>query len=75
MARKSKAVGAAGMTSVGTESNTTAADTALYIGGLARELRELAAKSDLGFLAYLLASGKFAWRQDERSARSLLLRS
>jgi hypothetical protein len=32
-----------------------AGDTARYIGGLARELRALAAKADLGFLAYLLA--------------------
>jgi hypothetical protein len=32
-----------------------AADTARYIGGLARELRELASKADLGFMAYLLA--------------------
>jgi hypothetical protein len=32
-----------------------AEDTARYIGGLARELRTLAAKADLGFLAYLLA--------------------
>ena len=30
-------------------------DTARYIGGLAREMRTLAAKADLGFLAYLLA--------------------
>jgi hypothetical protein len=32
-----------------------AEDTARYIGGLARELRALASKADLGFLAYLLA--------------------
>jgi hypothetical protein len=32
-----------------------AADTATYIGGLARELRAMAAKANLGFLAYLLA--------------------
>jgi hypothetical protein len=30
-------------------------DTALYIAGLAKELREMAKKADLGFLAYLLA--------------------
>ncbi len=34
---------------------STAVETAQYIGGLARELRALAAKSDLGFLAYLLS--------------------
>ena len=33
--------------------NTT--DTALYIAGLAKELRELARQADLGFLAYLLS--------------------
>ena len=32
-----------------------ARDTALYIQRLARELRTMAAESDLGFLAYLLA--------------------
>ena len=30
-------------------------ETARYIRGLARELRQMAAKADLGFLAYLLA--------------------
>lgn len=34
---------------------STAVETAQYIGGMARELRALAAKSDLGFLAYLLS--------------------
>ncbi len=37
------------------EPKTTPADTADYIGGLAKELRAMAAKSNLGFLAYLLA--------------------
>lgn len=32
-----------------------AAETAGYIAGLAKELRELALKSNLGFLSYLLA--------------------
>ncbi len=32
-----------------------AEDTARYIGRLAHELRALAAKANLGFLAYLLA--------------------
>jgi hypothetical protein len=36
-------------------SKSTTADTALYIAGMARELRSLATKSDLGFLAYLLS--------------------
>ena len=43
------------MTSTDTESGATPADTAQYIGGLAKELRTLAIKADLGFLAYLLA--------------------
>ena len=30
-------------------------ETAMYIGGVARELRILAAKSDLSFLSYLLS--------------------
>ncbi|HVY21496.1 MAG TPA: hypothetical protein VHA70_15650 [Bauldia sp.] len=34
---------------------STAEDAARYIGGMARELRDLAAKSDLGFLVYLLS--------------------
>lgn len=32
-----------------------AAESARYIGGMARELRAMAVKSDLGFLAYLLS--------------------
>jgi hypothetical protein len=36
-------------------SKTTALETADYIALLARELRGLAAKADLAFLAYLLA--------------------
>jgi hypothetical protein len=35
--------------------NSSAEETAKYISGMARELRELAVKSDLGFLAYLLS--------------------
>ena len=31
------------------------AETARYIGGLAREMRAMATKANLGFLAYLLA--------------------
>ena len=34
---------------------STAAETAQYIGGMARELRSMAASADLGFLAYLLS--------------------
>ena len=55
MAKKSKPVGVTGMASADAKSKTAAVDTAQYIGGLAKELRGLAAKSDLGFLAYLLA--------------------
>ncbi|MEX0696692.1 MAG: hypothetical protein WD099_04050 [Dongiaceae bacterium] len=43
------------MTSTETEPKPTAADTAGYIGIMAKEMRGLAAKADLGFLAYLLA--------------------
>jgi len=43
------------MASARSELKTTTADTAQYIGGMAKELRALAAKSELGFLAYLLA--------------------
>ena len=43
------------MTSIETEPTPTAADTAGYIGVMAKEMRVLAAKADLGFLAYLLA--------------------
>ena len=43
------------MTSTETEPKPTAADTAGYIGVMAKEMRGLAAKADLGFLAYLLA--------------------
>ena len=32
-----------------------AVETARYIGGMAKELKTLASKADLGFLAYLLA--------------------
>lgn len=34
---------------------TSAVDTTEYIGGITRELRGMALKADLGFLAYLLA--------------------
>jgi hypothetical protein len=43
------------MSSQESEPRPDAADTARYIGGLAREMRALAVKADLGFLAYLLA--------------------
>lgn len=36
-------------------SEAPAGQTAEYIGSIAKELRALAAKADLGFLAYLLA--------------------
>jgi hypothetical protein len=42
-------------TATKTASEPTAADTAAYIGTMAKEMRGLAAKADLGFLAYLLA--------------------
>ncbi len=43
----------------------TPADTANYIGGIAKELRALAIKANLGFLAYLLAMA-----EDEAMATS-----
>lgn len=36
-------------------SGASAAETSEYIGGIAKELRAMALKADLGFLAYLLA--------------------
>jgi hypothetical protein len=46
---------AAGMVADGKGSEPEAVQTARYIGNMAKELRELAAKADLGFLAYLLS--------------------
>ncbi len=43
------------MPSTTTPMKPDAEETARYIAALARELRTLAAKADLGFLAYLLA--------------------
>jgi hypothetical protein len=43
------------MASNDSQSTIGAAETALYIAGLAKELRSLAAKADLGFLSYLLS--------------------
>lgn len=43
------------MASTDSETQSTPADAAAYIGQMAKELRALAAKADLGFLAYLLA--------------------
>jgi hypothetical protein len=43
------------MESIDPPTNVGAADTALYIAGLAKELRGLASKADLGFLSYLLS--------------------
>jgi hypothetical protein len=43
------------MTTATKETERTARETADYIATLARELRTLAGKADLGFLAYLLA--------------------
>jgi len=37
------------------EKTKSATETATYIGGLAHELRAMASKDELGFLAYLLA--------------------
>jgi len=34
---------------------STTAETAEYIGGIARELRAIATRAELGFLAYLLS--------------------
>jgi hypothetical protein len=45
----------AGMESIDPPTTVGAADTALYIAGLAKELRGLASKADLGFLSYLLS--------------------
>ena len=43
------------MVLVKSTSKSTAVETAQYIAGLAKELRSLAAQSELGFLAYLLS--------------------
>ena len=43
------------MTTATKDAERTARETADYIATLARELRTLAAKADLGFLSYLLA--------------------
>ena len=43
------------MTSASPPSGASAVETTDYIGGIARELRGMALKADLGFLAYLLA--------------------
>jgi len=37
------------------QGTSTTAETAEYIGGIARELRAIAAQAELGFLAYLLS--------------------
>lgn len=46
---------AAGMVVDGKGSEPEAVQTARYIGNMAKELRMMAAKADLGFLAYLLS--------------------
>ena len=43
------------MTLVKSGSKSSADETAAYISGMVKELRAMAAKADLGFLAYLLA--------------------
>ncbi len=43
------------MTTATKDAERTARETADYIATLAKELRTLAARADLGFLAYLLA--------------------
>lgn len=43
------------MISASPPSGASAVDTTEYIGGIARELRGMALKADVGFLAYLLA--------------------
>jgi hypothetical protein len=51
-------------------------DTALYIAGISRELRELARSTDLDFLAYLLAmveedAAEIARRQREGAGTAI----
>jgi len=43
------------MVRVKSVSKSSAVETAKYIGGMARELRSLAAGAELGFLVYLLS--------------------
>ena len=43
------------MAQVKSVSKSSAAETAKYIGGMARELLSMAMGADLGFLAYLLS--------------------
>jgi hypothetical protein len=42
------------MTLPDTDPKASAAETAAYIGGLAKELQTMASKANLGFLAFLL---------------------
>jgi hypothetical protein len=58
------------MTAVKSGSKSAAEETAEYIGGLAKELRAMASKADLGFLAYLLAMVE----QEAEGAKSSLLK-
>ncbi len=53
------------------DEKATAAETAAYIAALAKELRTLAAKANLGFLSFLLA---MVADDAEASARELAQR-
>jgi hypothetical protein len=59
------------MTLVKSGSKSAVEETAEYIGGLAKELRAMAAKADLGFLAYLLAMVE---QEAEGAAKSSLIK-
>jgi hypothetical protein len=59
------------MTVVKSGSKSAVEETAEYIAGLAKELRAMAAKADLGFLAYLLAMVE---QEAEGAAKSSLIK-
>jgi hypothetical protein len=59
------------MTVVKSRSKSAVEETAEYIAGLAKELRAMAAKADLGFLAYLLAMVE---QEAEGAAKSSLIK-
>jgi hypothetical protein len=59
------------MTVVKSGSKSAVEETAEYIAGLAKELRAMAAKADLGFLAHLLAMVE---QEAEGAAKSSLIK-
>jgi hypothetical protein len=58
-----------------TKDGSAASETAQYIEGMAKELRILAAREDLGFLAYLLSMVEQEARRTTKSDDVLERRS